>query len=152
MFNWTFKYHINVTTRIEWGVFIGSACVRSPCAVHTPAIRRRIELITARTGMYPMHTPFAPWIRNNQVLIRNTIRSGIAIHAPYSPHVHHPFAIDTQLKCNTCEIVAPEMFHQTISAILLGICSFFCTLYEHNGIAGQWNRGIKGIWKPPQTT
>ena len=80
-----------------------------------------------------------------QVLIRDTIRSSIAIHAPYdAPHVRHPFAIDTQLKRNTCEIVAPEMFHQTISAILLRICSFFRTPYERNGIADQWNRVTHG--------
>ena len=77
-----------------------------------------------------MHTPLAPWIRNGLVLTRDTTCSGIAIHAPYAPHVRHPFAIDTQLKRNTCEIVAPEMFHQTISAILLPICSFFRTPYE----------------------
>ena len=35
------------------------------------------------------------------------------------------------------------MFHQTISAILLRICSLFRTTYERNGIVGQWNRGIK---------
>ena len=34
---------------------------------------------------------------------------------------------------NTCEIVAPEMFHQTISMISLCICSFFHTLYERHG-------------------
>ena len=94
-------------------------------------------------GMYAGHTPLAPWIRNGQVLIRDIIRSGIAIHTPYAPHVRHPCVIDTQLIRNTCEIVAPEMFHQTISAILLRICYFFRTPYERRGIAGQWNRGFR---------
>ena len=93
-------------------------------------------------GMYAVHTPLALWIHNGQVLLRDIIRSGIAIHTPYVPHVRHPCAIDTQLIRNTCEIVAPEMFHQTISAMLLRICSFSRTLYERHGIAGQWNRGI----------
>ena len=74
-------------------------------------------------GMHAMHTPLAPWIRNGQVLIRNTMRSGIVIHALYAPHMRHPRAIDTQFKRNTCEKVAPKMFHWTISAILLRICS-----------------------------
>ena len=95
-------------------------------------------------GMYAVHTPFAPWICHGQVLIRDIIRSGIAIHTPYAPHVRHPCAIDTQLIRNTCEIVAPEMFQQTISTILWHICSFFRTPYKRRGIAGQWNRGI--IW------
>ena len=99
-----------------------------------------------------MHTPLAPWIRNIQVIIRDTIRSGVAIHAPYAPHVRHPFGIDTQLKRNTCEIVAPEMFHQTISAILLRICSFFRTPYERNGFADQWNRGIMTSAKLSEST
>ena len=93
-------------------------------------------------GMYAVHTPLAPWIRNGQVLIRDIIRSGIAINAPYTPHVRHPCAIDAQSIRNTCEIVAPQMFHQTISAILLRICPFFRTPYERRCIAGQWNRGI----------
>ena len=100
-------------------------------------------------GMYAVHTPFAPWIRHGQVLVRDIICSGIAIHTPYAPHVRHPCAIDMQLIRNTCEIVAPEMFHQTISAILLRICSFFRTLYKRCAIAGQWNRGIrlKSSWE-----
>ena len=93
-------------------------------------------------GMYAVHTPLAPWIRNGQVLIRDIMSSDIAIHTPYAPHVRHPCAIDTQLIRNTCDIVAPEMFHQTVSAILSRICSFFRTPYERRGIAGQWNRGI----------
>ena len=93
-------------------------------------------------GMYAVHTPLAPWIRKGQVLIRDIIRSGIAINAPYTPHVRHPCAIDAQSIRNTCEIVAPQMFHQTISAILLRICPFFRTPYERRCIAGQWNRGI----------
>ena len=96
-------------------------------------------------GMYAMHAPLAPWIRNGQVLIRDIKRSGIAIHAPNAPHVRHPCAIDTQLVRNTYEIAAAEMFHQTISAILLRICSFFRTPYERSGVAGQWNRGIRFI-------
>ena len=92
--------------------------------------------------LYAVHAPFAPWIRNGQVLICDIIRSGIAIHAPYAPHVRHPCANDAQLIRNTCERVAPEMFHQTILAILLRICSFFRTPYERSGIVGQWNRGI----------
>ena len=91
-------------------------------------------------GMYAVHTPLALWIRNGQVFISDIIRSGIAIHTPYAPHVRHPCAIDTQLIRNTCEIVALEMFHLTISAILLRICSFSRTPYERHGIAGQWNR------------
>ena len=93
-------------------------------------------------GMYAVHTPLAPWISNGQVLILDIIRNGIAIHTPYAPHVRHPCAIDTQLMRNTCKIVAPEMFHQTISAILLRICSFFRTPYKPRGIIGLWNRGI----------
>ena len=73
---------------------------------------------------------------------RDIIRNGIAINAPYVPHVRHPCAIDTQLIRNTCEI-APDMFHQTFSVILLRICSFFRTPYKRRGIAGQWNRGIR---------
>ena len=95
-------------------------------------------------GMYAVHTPLAPWIRHVQVIIRDIIRSGIAIHTPYAPHVRHPCAIDTQLIRNTCEIVAPEMFHQTTSAILLRINSFFRTPYKRCGIAGQWKWGISG--------
>ena len=85
-----------------------------------------------------MHASLAPWIRNGQVLIRDIKRSGIAIHAPNAPHMRHPCAIDTQLVRNTCEIVAPERFHQTISAMLLRICTFFRTPYERGGVAGQW--------------
>ena len=96
-------------------------------------------------GMYDVHTPLVPWIRNGHVLIRDIIRSGIVIHTPYAPHVRHPCAIDTQLIRNTCEIVAPEMFHQTLSAILSRIGSFFRTPYERCGIAGQWNRGITSV-------
>ena len=93
-------------------------------------------------GMYAVRMPLAPWIRNGQVLIHDIICSGIAIDAPYALHERHPCAIDTQLIRNTCEIVAPEMFHQTILVILLSICSFCHTPYEHHGIAGQWNRGF----------
>ena len=92
-------------------------------------------------GMYAVHTPLALWIRNGQVLMRY-IRSGIAINAPYARHVRHPCAIYAQLITNTCEILVPQMFHQTISAILLRICPFFRTPYERRGIAGQWNRGM----------
>ena len=109
--------------------------IRPPCAIEShwpPRVR----------GMYVAHTPLAPWIRNGQALIHDIIRSGIAINAPYAPHVRHPCAIDAQLIRNTCEIVAPQMFHQTTSAILLRICPFFRTPYERRGIAGQWNRGI----------
>ena len=92
--------------------------IRPPCAIEScwpPRI----------SGMYVVHTPLASWIRNGQVLIRDIIRSGIAINAP---HVCHPCAIDAQLIRNTWEIVlelelelelvAPQMFHQTTSAIL----------------------------------
>ena len=72
-------------------------------------------------GMYTVHTPLGPWIRNGQVLIRYIIRSGIAINAPFTQHVRHLCAIDAQLIRNACEIVAPQMFHRTISAILLRI-------------------------------
>ena len=65
-------------------------------------------------GMYAVHTPIAPWIRNGQVLLRDIMRSGIAIHAQYVPHVLYPYAVDTQLIRNRCKIVAPEMFHQTV--------------------------------------
>ena len=75
-------------------------------------------------GLYAVHTPLALWIRNGQVLIGDIIRSGIAIHTQYVPQVRHQCSIDTQLIRNTCEIVAPEIFHQTISAILLRISSF----------------------------
>ena len=85
-------------------------------------------------GMYAVHTPLAPWIRHGQVLIRDIIRSGIAIHTLYAPHVRYPCAIDTQLIRNTCEIVAPEMFHQTILAILLRICYFFRTPYKRRSV------------------
>ena len=92
--------------------------IRPPCAVESrwpPRVR----------GMHVVHTPLAPWIRNGQVLIRDIIRSGIAINAPYAPHVRHPCAIDAQLKRNTWEIVAPQMFHQTTSAICCVSVHFF---------------------------
>ena len=89
-----------------------------------------------------MHTPLASWIRKGQVLVYDIIRSGITI---YAPHVPYPCTIDMQLIRNTCEIVALEMFHQTISAILLHICSFLRMLYERSGIAGQWNRGLRCV-------
>ena len=92
--------------------------IRPPCAIEL-RWPQRVQ------GMYVVHTPLAPWIRNGQVLIRDIICSGIAINAPYAPHVRHPCAIDAQLIRNTCEIVAPQMFHQTTSAILLRICPFF---------------------------
>ena len=117
----------------RFGMYAAHALyIRSPYTVESrwsPRVR----------GMYAMHASLAPWIRNGQVLIRDIKRSGIAIHAP---HVRHPCAIDTQLVRNTCEIAAPEMFHQTISAMLLRICPFFRTPYERSGVAGQWNRGI----------
>ena len=93
-------------------------------------------------GLYAVRTPLAPWICNDHVLMRDIIRSGIAIDASHALHVRHPCAIDTQLIRNICEIVAPEMFHQTISAILLRICSFFRTPYERRCIAGQCKRGL----------
>ena len=96
-------------------------------------------------GMCAVHTPLAPWIRHGQVLIRDIIRSGIAIHTPYAPHVRHPCAIDTQLIRNTCQIVAPEIFHQTISAISLRICSF-CVAYQLR-INGAWVTHMRRIWR-----
>ena len=99
-------------------------------------------------GVNAVHTPLALRIRNGQVLICDIIRSGITSHTPYAQHVRHPCASDTQLMRNTCEIVAPEMFHQTISAILLRICSFFRTPYERCGIAAQWNRGLNTRYFP----
>ena len=92
--------------------------------------------------MHVVHTSLVPWICNGQVVIRDIICSGIAMHMPYASHVRHPCAIDTQLIHNTCEIVVPEMFHRTISAILLHICSFLRTPYECRIIDSQWNRGI----------
>ena len=93
------------------------------------------------SGCYPLGEKWL-WNRSiGQVLIRDIIRSGIAIHTAYAPHLCNPYAIDTQIIRNTCEIVAPEMFHQTISAILLRICSFLRTPYERRGLAGQWNKG-----------
>ena len=133
---WTFKCHIRSSYIMRciyrFGMYAAHApYIRPPHAIEShwpPRVR----------GMYAVHTPLAPCILNGQVLIR----SGIAIHTPYAPHVRHPYAIDTQLIRNTCEIVAPEMFHQTVSAILPRICSFFRTPYERRGIAGQWNTGI----------
>ena len=110
-------------------------CIRPPYAVESRWSARVRRL-------YAVHTPLALWIRNDQVLMRDAIRSSIAIRAP---HVRHPCAIDPQLIRNTCEIVAPEMFHQTIWAILLRICYFFRTLCERSGVVGQWNRGIISI-------
>ena len=140
---WTFKCHIHSSHVMrfihKFGMYAAHALyIRPPYAIKSrwpPRVRE----------MYAVHTPLAPWIRNGQVLIHDIIRSGIAIHTQYAPHVRHPCVIDTQLIRNTCEIVAPEMFHQTISAILLRICYFFRTPYERRGIAGQWNRGIKSI-------
>ena len=137
---WTFKCHTRSSHIMRciyrFGMYAAHALyIRPPYAIESrwpPRVR----------GMYAVHTPLALWIRNGQVLIRDIIRSGIAIHTPYAPHVRRPCAIDTQLIRNTSEIVAPEVFHQTISAILLRICSFSRTPYERHSIAGQWNRGI----------
>ena len=74
-------------------MFKDSACTQ-PCAAHTPAIRHLETHRSPRVrGMYAVQTQLAPWIRNGLVLIRDIIRSGIAIHVP---HVPHPCAIDTQ--------------------------------------------------------
>ena len=102
--------------------------IRPPCAIESrwpPRVR----------GMYVVHTPLAPWIRNGQVLIRDVIRSGIPINAPYVPHVRHPSAIDAQLIRNTCEILVLQMFHQATSAILLCICRFFS-----HAVRAPWHR------------
>ena len=138
---WTSKCHIRSSHIMgciyRFGMYVAHALyIRPPYVVESrwpPRVRE----------MYAVHTPLAPWIRSGQVLIHDIIRSGIAIHTPYAPHVCPPCTIDTQLICNTCEIVAPEMFHQTVSAILPCICSFFCTPYQRRGVAGQWNRGIR---------
>ena len=120
----------------KFGMYAAHALyIRPPYAIESrwpPRVRE----------MYAVYAPLAPWIRNGQVLIRDIIRSGIVIHMPYAPHVRHPCVIHTQLIRNSCEIVAPEIFHRTISAILLRICYFFRTPYERRGIVGQWNRGI----------
>ena len=133
--NVTFTAHI-MSRIYRFGMYAVHALYkRPPYAIEfrwSPCVRR----------MYAVHTPLAPWLRNGQVPIRDIIRSDIAIHTPYAPHVRHPCATDTQLIRNACEIVAPEMFHQTILAILLRICSFLRTSCERRGIAGQWNRGI----------
>ena len=139
---WTFKCHVHSSHIMrcihKFGMYAAHELyIRPPYAIESRWPPRV-------PGMYAVHTPLAPWIRNGQVLIRDIIRSGIAIHTPYAPHVRHLCVIDTQLIHNTCEIVAPKMFHQTISAILLRICYFFRTPYERRGIAGQWNRGITG--------
>ena len=123
---WTFKCHIHSSHIMrcihKFGIYAAHALyIRPPYAIESrwpPRVR----------GMYAVHTPLVPWIRNGQVLIRGIIRRVIAIHTPYAPHVRHPCVIDTQLIRNTYEIVAPEMFHQTISAILLRICYFFVRL------------------------
>ena len=137
---WTFKCHIHSSHIMRciyrFGMYAAQALYKRTTYATESRWPPRVR------GMYAVHTPFAPWIRHGQVLIRDIIRSGIAIHSPYAPHVRHPCAIDTQLIRNTCEVVAPEMFHQIISAILLRICSFLRTPYERCGIAGQWNRGI----------
>ena len=150
--NWTFKYiciqlhgHFEMsqsqltylmTCIYRFDIYAAHALYkRPPYAIESrwlPRVR----------GMYAVHTPLAPWIHDGQVRIRDIICSGIAIHTPYAPHVRHPCAIDSQLICKTCEIVALEMFHQTISAILLHIYSFCRTLYKCHGSAGQWKRGI----------
>ena len=111
---------------------------RPPYAIEsrwTPHIRGDVRCVHAT---FAVNTPWSSSHTQHH-------RSGIAIHAPYAPHVRHPCAIDMQLIRNTCETVAPEMFHQTISAILLRICSFFRMPYKRRGIAGQWNRGITVI-------
>ena len=137
---WTFKSHIRSSHIMRciyrFGMYAAHVLhIRPPYVIEScwpPRVR----------GMYAVHTPLALWIHNGQVVIRDIIRSGIVIHAPYAPHVRHPCAIDTQLIRNTCEIVAPEMFHQTVSAILPHIGSFFRMPYKRRGIASQWNRGI----------
>ena len=144
---WPFKCHTHSSHIMRciynFGMYAAHVLYkRPPCAIESrwPSRVR---------GVFAVHTPLAPWMRNGQVLIRDIIRSGIAIHTPYASHVRHPCVIDTQLIRNTCEIVAPKMFHQTISAILLRICWLFRTPYERRGIAGQWNRGISNVllWK-----
>ena len=130
---WTFKCHIR-SSRImrciyRFGMYAAHALYIRPPYVIDSRWPPRVRV------MYTVHTPLAPWKRNGQVLIRDIIRSGIAIHTPYAPHVRHPCAIDTQLIRNTFEIVPLEMFHQTISAILLRICSFFSY-----AVGAPWHR------------
>ena len=136
--NWTFKCHIHIPhicyyknimrCFYRFGMYAAHALyIRSPYTVESCWSPR------AR-GMYAMHASLALWICNGQVLICNIIRSGIAIHAPNAPHVRHPCAIDTQLVCNTYETVAPEMFHQTISAMLQCMYLFIFS----NAVWAQW--------------
>ena len=88
---WTFKGHIHSSHIMRCihksGMYAAHALyIRPPYTIESrwpPRVR----------GMYAVHTPLAPWIRNGQVLIRDIIRRGIAIHAP---HVRHPCVIDTQ--------------------------------------------------------
>ena len=137
--------HSQVTYMMRWiyrfSMYAANALpIRPPYAIEScwpPRIR----------GLYAVHMPLAPWTRNGQVLIRHITPSGITINAPYAPHVRYPCAIDAQLIRNTCEIVAPQMLHQTISTILLRICPFFRMPYERRGIPGQWNRGIRLWWR-----
>ena len=98
------RYHKNIMRCIyKFGMYTARALyIRQPYAIEScwsPRVR----------DMYAVHTPLAQWIRNCQVLIRDIIRSGSAIHASYAPHVRNPCAIDTQLIRNTCEIWPLQM-------------------------------------------
>ena len=64
------------------------------------------------------------------------------VYAVASPFMRRMCVTHSPLIRNTRGKVAPKMFHQTISAILLRICSFLRTQHERRGITGQWNRGI----------
>ena len=123
---------------------LGSACAQPMrCThVHRPAKRHRIALIAAHT--WDVRCARATCAVDTQWSVYHTRHhTQWRRHSCVIRHVSHPCTIGTPLIRNTCEIVTPEMFHQTILVISLRICSFFRTPYERRGIAGQWNRGIE---------
>ena len=85
--------------------------IRPPCAIESrwpPRVR----------GMYVVHTPLAPWIRNGQILIRNIIRSGIAINAPCASPMHHRCAVDMQHMQNSSAADVPSNHLGDLAAYL----------------------------------
>ena len=114
---WTFRCHIHSSHIMrcihKFGMYAAHALyIRPPYAIESrwpPRVR----------GMYAVHTPLAPWIRNGQVLIRDIIRSGIAIHTPCASPMRHWYAVDTQHMRNSSAGDVPPNHLGDLAAYLL---------------------------------
>ena len=97
--------------------------------------------------MYAVHTPLTPCIRNGQVLIRDIIRSGIAIHTPYAPHVRHPCVIcnpvDTQhMQNSSAGDVPPNHLGDLAAYLLIFSYAVWASWHRRRVEQGHYNQGL----------